>query len=196
LTANVFRQKRADTSVGAIEAADGVRLNARSDMELGNLLHQRGFQSLSQLLRATRGRQFTHPCARSVFLSFHQEDLAQVNGFRLMMKNRHLRLDISDDESRYPVNSERSTYIKRAIRQRIKNVEVLVCWIGNGTAWRDWVDWEINTALEERRGVCGIRLKGSRGRTPDILREMGVRIAPWGAAFMAAAIERAAAVRS
>ena len=196
MKANVFRQKRADTSVGAIEAAYGVRLNARSDMELGNLLHQRGFESLSQLLRAARGRQFTHRCARSVFLSFHQEDLAQVNGFRLMMRNRHLRLDISDDESRYPVNSERSTYIKRATRQRIKNVEVLVCLIGDGTAWRDWVDWEINTALEERRGVCGIRLKGSRGRTPDILREMGVRIAPWGVAFMTAAIERAAAVRS
>lgn len=196
MKANVFRQKRCDTSVGAIEAAYGVRLNARSDMELGNLLHQRGFESLSQLLRAARGKQFTHPCARSIFLSFHQEDLAQVNGFRLMMRNRHLSLNISDDDSRYPVNSDRSTYIKRAIRLRIRHVEVLVCLIGNGTAWRDWVDWEIKTAVEERRGVCGIRLKGSRGRTPDILRDIDVRIARWGAAFITAAIERAAAVRS
>jgi hypothetical protein len=192
----MYRQKRADASVGAIEAAYGVRLNTRSDAKLGNLLEQRRFESLSQLVRAARGKQFTHPYPRTVFLSFHQEDLAQVRGFRLMMTNRHLRLAISDDDSRYPVDSEQSTYIKRAIRQRIKNVDVLVCLIGSGTAWRDWVDWEISTALQERRGVCGIRLKGSRGRTPEILRDTGVRIAPWSVPFMTAAIEQAAAVRS
>jgi hypothetical protein len=192
----MYRQKRADALVGSIEAANGVTLNARSDAKLGNLLENRGFESLSQLLRAARGRQFAHPCTRRVFLSFHQEDLAQVRGFRLMMKNRYLSLDISDDDSRYPVDSEKSTYIKRAIRQRIKDVDVLVCMIGNGTAWRDWVDWEICTALEERRGVCGIRLKGSRGRTPELLREIGARIAPWSVPFMTAAIERAAAIRS
>ncbi len=83
----MYRQKRADTSVGAIEAAYGVRLNTRSDAKLGNLLEQRGFESLSQLVRAARGKQFTHPYSRTVFLSFHQEDLAQVRGFRLPISN-------------------------------------------------------------------------------------------------------------
>jgi MTH538 TIR-like domain (DUF1863) len=192
----VFRQKRADTTIGSIEAAHGICLNARSDMKLGSLLKQRGFDSLSQLLRAARGRQFTHPCKRGVFLSFHCEDLPQVNGFRLMMRNRHLALEISDDPNRYPVNSERSTYIKRALRQRIKCVDVVVCLIGNGTAWRDWVDWEIATALEEGRGVCGIRLKGARSRAPSILHEVGASIASWDVPSMTAAIERAAALRS
>src|SRR5262249_32485556 len=116
----MFRQKRIDTLVGNVEAIYDICFNARSDMKLGTLLEERGFMSLSQLLKAARGRQYTHACMRALFLSFHNEDLAQVNGFRLMMKNRHLRLDISDDASRYPVNSEHSTYIKRAIRQRIR----------------------------------------------------------------------------
>lgn len=192
----MFRQKRADTQVGSIEAAYGIRLNARSDMMLGNLLAQRGFDSLSQLLRAARGRQFTHPRRRDLFLSFHCEDLPQVNGFRLMTKNKYLQLDVSDDPNRFPVDSVRSTYIKRALRQRIKSVDVVVCMIGNGTAWRDWVDWELRTALEERRGICGIRLKNSRSRAPQFLHDIGVPVASWDVRSITAAIERAAALRS
>lgn len=192
----MFRLKRTDSLVGNIEAAYCLRLNARSDMQLGSLLRERGFSSLSQLLRAARGRLYVHPCTRLLFLSFHSEDLAQVNGFRLMTKNQHLRLDISDDPNRYPVNSEQSTYIKRAIRQRIRACDVVVCMIGNGTAWREWVDWEIQTALEERRGICGIRLKGARSRAPQILHDIGATVAPWSTRSMTAAIERAAALRS
>jgi hypothetical protein len=192
----MYRQKRLDTRVSTIEATYDLELNTRSDAQLGTLLAERGFTSLSQLLRAARGRGFVHPCRRTVFLSFHQEDLPQVNGFRLMMKNPRLKLDITDDDSRHPVNSSRSTYIKRALRQRIRDADVLVCLIGNGTAWRDWVDWEIRTAREERRGVCGIRLPGARSRAPQVLRETGAPIAAWHRASITAAIERAAALRS
>jgi hypothetical protein len=196
LKVDLFRRKRADALVCSIEATYGIKLNARSDTKIGNLLRQRRFESVSQLVRAARGKQFAHPCQRTVFLSFHQEDLAQVNGFRLMMRNRHLQLDVSDEPSRYPVNSEQSTYIKRALRQRIRNADALVCMVGYGTAWRDWVDWEIKTADEERCGICAVRLKGSRGRTPEIIREMGVKVAPWSVPFITAAIEQAAALRS
>jgi hypothetical protein len=196
LTSPTFRTKRADALVGTIEDTYGIRLNARRDMKLGNLLRERGFESLTQLIKAVRGKLTSHPCARVAFLSFHQEDLPQVRGFRLMTKNPQLRLHVSDDASRSPVNSEQSTYIKRAIRRRIQDVDVLVCLIGNGTAWRDWVEWEIQTAVEERRGICGIRLKGARSRAPAILHELGETIAHWNQLAMTAAIERAAAVRS
>jgi hypothetical protein len=192
----MIRQKRSDTHVGAVEATYGLKLNARSDMMLGTLLWQRGFSSLTQLVKAARGQLQQHARARKLFLSFHAVDLRQVNGFRLMMQNPHLKLDISDDLSRYPVNSEQSTYIKRAIRERIRAVDVVVCMIGNGTAWRDWVEWEIGVALQERRGVCGVRLKGARSRAPILLREAGASIAQWNIGEITAAIERAAALRS
>lgn len=193
----MYRQKRTDTFVETVEDTYRVRLNARREMHIGNLLKERGFESLTQLVTAARGQLHYHPCPRMVFSSFHGSDLAQVNGFRLMAQSPHLSLDIENDENRDLVNSERSTYIKRAIRQRIGSVDVLICLIGNGTAWRDWVDWEIQTALEERRGICGIRLKGATGRAPPILHRIGASIVPWGdVRAMTAAIEQAAAVRS
>jgi hypothetical protein len=193
----MFRTKRADTLVESIERQYAIRLNARRDMRIGNLLRERGFDSVTQLVKAARGQLTFHPHPRDIFSSFHGDDLAQVNGFRLMTRNPNLRLDIQADASRELVNSERSTYIKHALRLRIRAVDVVVCLIGNGTAWRDFVDWEIQTALEERRGVCGIRLKGSTGRAPSILREIGATVVSWGNVLhMTAAIEQAVAVRS
>lgn len=192
----MFRQKRSDTLVSSIERRHGIDLNARSDAKLGNLLDDRGFSSLSELRRAHAGRLEYHASHRRVFLSFHREDLRQVAGLRLMMRNDRIALDISDEPNREPVGSERSSYIKKVLRERIRRVDVVMCMIGNGTAWREWVDWELETALEEGRGVCGVRLKGSRGRTPTILKDLGAPIAPWDLSRMIAAIECAAARRS
>ncbi len=192
----MFRQKRSDTRVGSIELKYGINLNARSDTKLGNLLYERRFSSLSELLKAHAGRLDYHASPRRVFLSFHREDLRQVSGLRLMMKNERLALEISDEPNREPVGSERSSYIKHVLRDRIRPVDVVMCMIGDGTAWREWVDWELKTAIEEGCGVCGVRLKGSRGRAPDILKQIGAPVVPWDLPSMIAAIECAAARRS
>lgn len=192
----MIRQKRSDTLASSIEWTYDIDLHVRSDMTLGNLLYERGFESLSQLLKAYRGQLNYHASSRSVFLSFHREDLQQVHGFRLMMANDQVDLDVSDEPNRYPVGSERSAYIKQVLRERISKVDVVVCMIGNGTAWREWVDWELSTAEELHRGICGVRLKGSRGRAPSILRELRAPVAQWGLASIRAAIECAAARRS
>lgn len=73
---------------------------------------------------------------------------------------------------------------------------LILCLIGNGTAWRDWVDWELRTAISLGKGVCGVRLKQSYGRTPQILKEIGAPIAPWDVNEIIATIECAAARRS
>lgn len=192
----MFRVKRDDTLVGTIERQHGIDLHARSDMTLSTLLDERGFDSLTQLLQAYHGRLTYHARRRRVFLSFHAEDKLQVQGFRLMAYNPNVDLDFYDGSLQVPVNSERATYIRRIIRERIRRASVLVCLIGNGTAWREWVDWELRTGVEMGKGICGVRLKESRGRTPPVLLELGARIARWELEQITAAVECAAARRS
>ncbi len=192
----MFRRKRDDTMVGTIEQKYGIQLNARSDMLLGNLLEERGFESLSQLLQAYHGRLTYHAKRRRVFLSFHAEDKKQVSGFRLMLKNPNIDMDFYDQGLQEPVNSEQGTYIKKVIRHKIRASSVILCLIGNGTAWRDWVDWELKTAISLGKGVCGARLKQSYGRTPPILKEIGAPIARWDVHEIITTIECAAARRS
>jgi hypothetical protein len=191
-----FRTKRSDTKVETIEATYGINLNARGDMLLGNLLVERGFESLSQLLQAFRGQLTYHPRTRRLFLSFHAEDKPQVQGFRLMAMNPKVDLDFYDSSLAVAINSENGSYVKQVLRDKIRRASVLVCLIGNGTAWRDWVDWEIRTAYEMGKGVCGVRLKGSYGRRPPVLSERDAPVASWDMTEIIAAIECAAARRS
>jgi hypothetical protein len=192
----MFRQKRGDTPIGTVESTYGICLNARRDMLLSNLLEERGFDSLSQLLRAYKGQATCHARRRKLFFSFHYEDRQQVNGFRLMAHNPKLDIDFFDGSVREAVDSQSSAYIRRTIAEKIRLASVVVCLIGNGTAWRDWVDWEINKGLDLRKGICGVRLKHARGAAPQILRDTGAVIASWDLSQIVAAIECAASRRS
>jgi len=193
----MFRSTRDDTLTKTIEARYGIDLHARGDTKLGNLLQKRGFESLTQLLKAYRGDLTQHACKRRVYLSFHVEDLPQVQGFRLMARAPNLEIEFRNGSLREVINSTRGSYIKQQIRSIIQKASVVVCLIGNGTAWRDWVEWELNTAFELGKGICGIRLKDSRGQAPQLLRDIDAPVARWGdIRDLIAAIECAAARRS
>ena len=55
---------------------------------------------------------------------------------------------------------------------------------------------KISDAKETSKGVCGVRLKGSRGRTPPLLKKIGAPISQWDVHEIVTAIERAAARRN
>lgn len=182
--------------ISTVERTYGIDLNVRGDMLIGNLLDERGFDSVTQLLTAYRGKLRQHARKRRLFLSFHAEDRYQVEAFRALARDPDVDVDFYDGSLRQPVSSERGQYIKRVIRPKIQRASVLVCLIGNGTAWRDWVDWELDYAVRSRKGICGVRLEGSHGRRPDLLRALDAPIAHWDHAQIVAAIECAAARRS
>lgn len=192
----MFRRKRDDTTVAHVEDKYGICLNCRRDTLLGNLLDYRGFQSLSQLLEAYYGRATSHARKRRCFLSFHYEDRQQVSGFRLMVKNPAVAIELRDTSLDAAIRSGNDSYVRRVLRERIQSCEVVVCLIGNGTAWREWVDFELESALDLGKGLCGVRLKGAVGRAPEILRDEGAPVARWNFDEMIAAIECAAARRS
>jgi len=192
----MFRTKRSDTTVASIEKLYGINLNARDDMLLRTLLQERGFESQSQLLDGYYGRLTHHPRKRRIFLSFHGDDREQVQGFRLMCKNPRMRdHDFYESSLSFRINSVEGTYLRQVLRDKIKHSAVLLCLIGNGTAWREWVDWEICTAYELRKGVCGVRLKGSHGRTPPELVARDAPVASWDIEQIVRVIECAAARR-
>lgn len=191
----MVRRKRGDTLARSIERVHGIDLNIRSDAKLKNILRKRGFDSQSQLVAAAKG-QAKRARKRRCFISFHREDLRKVNGLRLMAKNPGLALDFYDGSVRFPVNSEKASYIRKKIKLKITAASVLICVVGNATGWRDWVDWELRTALSLGKGICAVRIPGTYGSYPEVVRLCGAAIASWDADSIAIAIEQAAALRS
>ena len=192
---NSFRRKRIDTTVASIEKTYNINLNARSDMLLGNLLEERGFDSLTHLLTAYRGKLTRQARKRRVFLSFHAEDIQQVRGFRLMLANINVGIELHDHSLRAQVNSDNTSYIRSVILEKIRSCSVVVCLIGDETARSEWVEWELAAGLSLGKGICGIKLKGSSGRAPAILKGYDAPVAAWALDSIVAAIECAAARR-
>lgn len=46
-----FHARRSDTQIGTIEKQYNIDLGVRSDMKLGNFLEEKGYPSLSKLLK-------------------------------------------------------------------------------------------------------------------------------------------------
>src|SRR5947207_386060 len=98
----MYRRIRSDKLIGRVQKTYNLEFNARDDTKLGNLLLRRGFRSQSEMIRAARGQAISLGERRKLFLSFHHEDLRQVQGFRLMAHNPNLQLDFFDRSVREP----------------------------------------------------------------------------------------------
>ncbi len=106
-----IRRKRGDTYIETIEEKYHVELNARGDMLLSNLLAERGFDSLSQLLNAYHGNAKYSTIKRRLFLSFHMNDLEYAMTFKSFAQDSDGDISFYDQGVKDPVNSENSAYM-------------------------------------------------------------------------------------
>jgi len=130
---------------------------------------------------------------RRVFLSFRGEDKTLVDLFRGQAKNKNTDLDFIDFSLRAPFNSENAEYIKRGIRERIKQSSVTVVLITESTYKSEWVDWEIRESARLGKGVVGVKLKDDSSiRIPGAIKEYGFRVVGWNHTEIRQAINEAA----
>ena len=141
-------------------------------------------------------RESDQPQRRNVFISFAAEDLALVNFLRGQAKNENSNLDFIDRSLREPYDSENVEYIKRGIRERIRQTSVTVCFITENTAQSKWVDWEIRESINLGKGVVAM-YQGERppSNLPPAIKELGIKLVPWRQSELNAAIERSAEER-
>ncbi|HMQ11004.1 MAG TPA: TIR domain-containing protein [Oligoflexia bacterium] len=97
---------------------------------------------------------------KRVFLSFMYEDESQVNGLRLLAKSPKFPLEFYDESIKKPINSTDSIYLKIKIIDKIKRSSAVIVLIGNDTYKSQWVNWEIEKAIELEKKVIGMALKG------------------------------------
>src|ERR1700687_3312268 len=125
--------------------------------------------SLSELERLAKVarekmREAAPPQKRNIFLSFPQEDLNDVNMLRGQAKNQNNDLDFNDWSVQKPFDSKDADYIKRGIRERIRQSSMVLVYISDHSAASRWVDWEVREALTLGKSVVGV-YKGDQAPT-------------------------------
>jgi len=111
--------------------------------ELENL-EQRAKKSL-------KGGDGTNKC--NVFISFSSENLDEVNLLRGQAKNENSDIEFNDWSLKEPFDSKKADYIKRGIRERIRQCSVTVVYVSDKTADSKWVNWEILESISMGKGV-------------------------------------------
>ncbi len=126
----------------------------------------------------------------NVFISFVSEDLNDVNMLRGQAKNENSDIEFNDWSLKEPFDSEKAEYIKRGIRERIRQCSVTVVYVSDMTADSKWVDWEIRESIAMGKGVVAMH-KGDcpPGRLPKALTENNILVVPWNQKELAEAIK-------
>ncbi len=138
-------------------------------------------------------RQAAQAERRNVFISFVEEDLADVNLLRGQAKNENSNLEFNDWSVKEPFDSEKAEYVRRGIRERIRQSSVTLVYVSEKTASSEWVDWEVRESMALGKGVVAV-YKGNSppANLPPAITEHKVRLIPWMQKVIAAAIEDAA----
>ncbi len=93
---------------------------------------------------------------RNVFISFAHEDLNEVNLLRGQSKNENSPIEFNDWSVSEPYDSDRASYIKQRIAERIAQCSVTVVYLSPQSASSPWVAWEIGKSLELGKKVLAV----------------------------------------
>lgn len=160
------------------------------------LLRPRDIESLAQTARDVI-REASPPAKRNVFISFASEDLDEVNLLRAQAVNENNNLEFNDRSLQEPFDSERAEYIKRGIRERIRQASVTLVYLSGNTAASGWVDWEIRESIRLGKGVIAMHPGDAPPQNlPSAITEFAIRVIPWRHSQLNSAINDAAENRN
>lgn len=138
----------------------------------------------------------SQPEKRNVFICFANEDLNEVNLLRGQAKNENSDLEFNDWSVHTPFDSNDAEYIRRGIRERMRQSSVTMVYVSQDTAQSRWVDWEIRESINLGKGVIAL-YKGTNppANLPPALKEFNIKPIPWSQKEITTAIEKAAQKR-
>jgi hypothetical protein len=133
------------------------------------------------------------PKKRSIFISFAGEDLNEVNLLRGQAKNENSDLEFIDRSLQKPFDSKDAEYIKRGIREHIRQSSITVCYLSENTAQSKWVDWEIRESIALGKGVIAM-YKGDSlpDKIPSAIKEFKIKLVLWDHKKLSQAIDAVA----
>ena len=113
---------------------------------------------------------------RNVFISFHVADEAYVELLRQQAKDEKYELEFRDYSVKEPFDEKWKTNC----RERIAQTSCTVVMIGEETASREAVNWEIEESYRQGKKVIGVRIKKDKKHPiPKALKDHNAPIVNW-----------------
>lgn len=124
---------------------------------------------------------------RNVFISFHNEDEAQVDFLRMQAQREEYDLEFNDHSVHEPISEK----WRQEVKERISRTSATIVMIGEHTAERPNVLFEINESYRQGKKVIGVRIYGDKNhRIPQPMLENNSSIVAWKLADIQAELDK------
>lgn len=125
---------------------------------------------------------------KKVFISYdYDNDKHYKNLLVAWSKNSDFDISFQDLSADVSINSTDAAVIKRAISAKINNSSYLLCIVGEKTHSSKWVEWEIGTAILNKKKLIAVKIDKSY-TTPAQLLNCGAK---WALSFTFDSIKKA-----
>jgi hypothetical protein len=88
----------------------------------------------------------------------YPDDLIKLRG--LLEERGYFNVEFQEAGNDEPINSENAVYIKRALKTKITNSDVVLAIAGMYASYSDWIAWEVETAYDNDIPIIGVIPRG------------------------------------
>lgn len=92
-----------------------------------------------------------------VFISHSWSHIYDLKNLRNLLEERgYFNVEFEEATPDEPIDSENSEYIKRRLREKINNSNIVLGIAGMYASYSDWMQWELNIASKNDIPIVGV----------------------------------------
>ena len=128
----------------------------------------------------------------SVFISHSWDHVDDLKNLRNLLEKRgYFHVEFEEASPEEPINSENSAYIRRRLKEKISNSNIVLGIAGMYASYSDWMKWELDTAIAEEVPIVGVIPRGQE-RISKVVTDRSVEDVHWNTESIVDAIRRMA----
>ena len=128
----------------------------------------------------------------SVFISHSWDHVDDLKNLRDLIEERgYFHVEFEEASPEEPINSENSAYIRRRLKEKISNSNIVLGIAGMYASYSDWMKWELDTAIAEEVPIVGVIPRGQE-RISKVVTDRSVEDVHWNTESIVGAIRRMA----
>ena len=125
-----------------------------------------------------------------VFISHSWSHISDLNSLRNLLESRgYFNVTFEEATPDVPINSTNASYIKTRLKQKILNSDVVLGIAGIYASHSDWVEWELDTALNNNISIIGVVPRGKE-RVSTVVSSRAKEVVRWNTESIVTAIRK------
>lgn len=125
-----------------------------------------------------------------IFISHSWSYPGDLEKLRALLTERgYFNVEFEEASATEPINSANAAYIKRRLKDKISNSDVILAIAGVYASYSEWMTWELETAANQGKNIIGVVPRGQE-RISITVTNYADEVVRWNTESIVAAIRK------